>query len=45
MLELAVAGGCDGIVTFNIRDFAGAERFGLRIETPTDFLGRKGALP
>jgi putative PIN family toxin of toxin-antitoxin system len=45
VLELAVAGGCDGIVTFNVRDFAGAERFGLWIETPRDFLGRIGALP
>jgi len=45
VLEVAVAGGCDGIVTFNLRDFAGAERFGLWIETPKDFLNRIGALP
>ena len=45
MLELAVAGGCDGIVTFNLRDFAGAERFGLWIETPRDFPGRIRTLP
>ncbi len=44
-LELAVAGGCDGIVTFNVRDFAGAERFGLWIVTPRDFLKRIGAVP
>jgi len=30
---------------FNLRDFAGAERFGLWIETPKDFLNRIGALP
>ncbi len=45
VLEVAVAGGCDGIVTFNRRDFAGAERFGLWIETPKDFLKRIGAVP
>src|SRR5208337_3801 len=45
VLEVAVAGGCDGIVAFNLRDFAGAERFGLWIETPKDFLNRIGALP
>ena len=44
VLELAVAGGCDGIVTFNLRDFAGAERFGLWVETPRDFLSRIGTL-
>jgi predicted nucleic acid-binding protein len=45
ILELAVAAGCDGIVTFNVRDFAGADRFGLWIETPRVFLRRIGALP
>jgi predicted nucleic acid-binding protein len=45
VLEVAVAGRCDGIVTFNLRDFAGTERFGLWIETPKDFLNRIGALP
>jgi len=45
VLELAVAGGCDGIVTFNLRDFAGAERFGPWVGTPRDFLSRIGALP
>jgi putative PIN family toxin of toxin-antitoxin system len=45
VLELAVAGGCEGIVTFNVRDFAGADRFGLWIMTPRDFLRRIGAMP
>lgn len=45
VLEVAVAGACDGIVTFNLRDFAGAERFGLWIETPRDFLVRIGVVP
>jgi predicted nucleic acid-binding protein len=45
ILELAVAGGCDGIVTFNVRHFRGAERFGLSVETPRAFLERIGASP
>jgi predicted nucleic acid-binding protein len=38
MLEVAVAGRCDAIVTFNVRDFSGAERFGVRVMTPGEFL-------
>jgi putative PIN family toxin of toxin-antitoxin system len=38
VLELAVAAGCEAIVTHNQRDFAGAERFGVRIDAPRDFL-------
>lgn len=38
VLELAVAAGCEAIVTFNGRDFVGAERLGLRIDKPGDFL-------
>jgi|SRR6185295_1151636 len=38
VLELAFAAGCDGIVTHNQRDFAGAERFGIRVYSPRDFL-------
>ena len=44
LLELAVAAGCDTIVTFNIRDFAGIERFGLRAVTPGEFLKEIGVL-
>jgi len=40
ILELAVAARCEGIVTHNIRDFAGAGRFQLWISTPGDFLRR-----
>jgi putative PIN family toxin of toxin-antitoxin system len=38
VLEAAVAGGCSVIVTYNIRDFVGAERFGLRVLRPPEFL-------
>jgi putative PIN family toxin of toxin-antitoxin system len=38
VLELAVAAGCEAIVTFNARDFVGAERLGIRIDTPGSFL-------
>ena len=37
ILEVAVAGGCDSIVTFNIKDFKGSERFGIRILSPREF--------
>jgi putative PIN family toxin of toxin-antitoxin system len=38
VLEAAVAGGCKYIVTFNTKDFAGVERFGIRALWPGDFL-------
>jgi predicted nucleic acid-binding protein len=38
VLEVAVAGRCDTIVTFNQRDFVGSERFGVRVQTPAVFL-------
>jgi putative PIN family toxin of toxin-antitoxin system len=44
ILEVAVAGGCDGIVTFNVRDYSGVGRFGLWVETPRDFLKRIGVV-
>ena len=34
ILEAAVAGSCEAIVTYNRRDFTGAEKFGIRILTP-----------
>jgi putative PIN family toxin of toxin-antitoxin system len=43
VLEVAVHGHCDRIVTFNTRDFAGSARFGVRAETPRDFLRSLGA--
>jgi hypothetical protein len=35
---VAVADSCDGIITYNIRDFAGSERFGVHVWTPRSFL-------
>jgi putative PIN family toxin of toxin-antitoxin system len=37
-LELAVAASASHIVTHNIRDFAGAEAFGLRVVSPSELL-------
>ena len=38
LLELAIAGGAGWIITYNIADFRGANRFGLAIVTPQEFL-------
>jgi putative PIN family toxin of toxin-antitoxin system len=42
VLEVAVEAGCGIIVTHNIRDFAGAERFGVEAVSPGEFLRRIG---
>jgi putative PIN family toxin of toxin-antitoxin system len=42
VLDLAVAASCDYIITFNQRDFAGVDRFGLRVVTPGEFLKLMG---
>jgi putative PIN family toxin of toxin-antitoxin system len=44
VLELAVAAGCDCIVTYNVRDFRGTEQFGIRVLTPKEFLQEIGEL-
>lgn len=36
--ELAVAAGGATVVTFNRADFRGAERFGVRVISPREFL-------
>jgi predicted nucleic acid-binding protein len=38
VLELAVAAGCDALVTHNVRDFAGASGFVPRVISPSEFL-------
>jgi putative PIN family toxin of toxin-antitoxin system len=45
VLELAVAAGCYCIVTFNVRDFEGAEQLGVQLRAPQEFLREIGELP
>ncbi len=45
LLELAVAAGCDAIVTHNKGDFSGVEQFGVRIVSPREFLAELGENP
>lgn len=40
--EVAVAAGCDAIITHNVRDFAGVERFKIAIQTPREFIETLG---
>lgn len=42
VLELAVAASCAAIVTYNVRDFRGADRFGIEVWTPVDLLRKVG---
>jgi putative PIN family toxin of toxin-antitoxin system len=44
VLELAVAARCSHIVTYNQKDFGGAERFGLKVVTPKEFLQEIGEI-
>jgi putative PIN family toxin of toxin-antitoxin system len=44
VLELAVSGQCDYIITYNESDFDGIQKFGLATITPRDFLGLIGEL-
>jgi len=44
VLEVAVAAQCSAVVTHNIRDFVGAEKLGVRVLTPADFLGQIGVV-
>jgi putative PIN family toxin of toxin-antitoxin system len=43
VLELAVAAECPHLVTHNVRDFAGSERFGVEPCTPRQWLTKTGA--
>ena len=38
VLELAVESRADFLLTFNARDFVGAERFGVRVISPREFV-------
>jgi len=44
VLEVAVAAECEAIVTYNVRHFAGAERFGIHVLKPGPFLRGIGVL-
>lgn len=44
LLELAVASNSDFIVTFNVKDFVGAENFGVKAVTPKEFLEKIGGI-
>jgi putative PIN family toxin of toxin-antitoxin system len=44
VLEAAVAGGCEVIVTHNRKHFDGAAKFGIRVLSPAEFGGRLGVL-
>jgi putative PIN family toxin of toxin-antitoxin system len=44
VLELAVAAKCKYIITYNQKDFAGVEQFGLKVATPKQFLQEIGEL-
>jgi predicted nucleic acid-binding protein len=44
VLEVAVAGECDFIVTYNGKDFRGAAQFGVQVLTPHHFLEQIGEL-
>ena len=44
VLELAVAAQCRDVITFNLKDFAGSERFGIRVRRPHELLADLGAL-
>ena len=45
VLELAVAAECEYIVTYNARDFKGAERFSVSIVSSLEFLQAIGEMP
>ena len=42
VLEAAVSAGAEYIVTFNRRDFRGADSFGIRVVAPKEFLNQIG---
>lgn len=45
VLELAVAAGCQFIVTYNEQDFKNLKQFGIKAITPAEFLTMIGELP
>ena len=45
ILDLAVVAQVDYIITYNKKDFAGVERFGIKISDPKTFLQEIGEIP
>jgi putative PIN family toxin of toxin-antitoxin system len=45
VLELAVTAQCEAIVTYNKRDFAGVESYGVRVLTAREVLQEVGVIP
>lgn len=43
VLEVAVVGNCEAMVTYNKRDFDGAADFDIALMTPAEFLAEIGA--
>ena len=44
VLELAVNASCEYLVSFNLKDFKGSDKFGIKPLTPKDFLTEIGVL-
>ncbi len=44
VLEVAVAAGCDAIITYNKRHFRDVEKFSLRVLDPKEFLAEIGVI-
>jgi putative PIN family toxin of toxin-antitoxin system len=44
VLEVAVAAGCEAIITYNKRHFRNIEKFGLRALDPKEFLAEIGVI-
>ena len=45
ILELAVTAQCDFIITYNIKDFDGIDKFGIQVISPKHFLQIIGEIP
>jgi len=45
VLEVAVESQSAYIITFNKKDFVGAERFGIQVATPQEFMKQRGIIP
>ena len=44
VLELAVSANCDAIISYNKKDFQGAEEFGIQVKSAKEFLQEIGEI-